>query len=323
MLSRVKLANTDLTVSQLCYGTAPLGTEADQDRANLLLDTFIELGGNFIDTARMYGDWVPDSPPGPSERAIGAWLKQRGRGDLVIATKGGGIDMRVGDWRSRVTPEDLNKDLNESLAHLGIDTIDLYWLHADDLSVPVGPIMDALFEHQAANRIRYMGASNWTPERIVEANKYAQSRGKQGFVAAQPFWGLALPNEEKSNPQGYVVHYEGRFEQLHAAGLTMIPYNGQSSGYFTKRSEGGMEAVPERLRERYDNSANTARLAAVEAIATKHGVSINEVVLAYLVSQPHQTIPIFGSKSPEQMRESIRAASLKLTAEELAQLRTS
>jgi aryl-alcohol dehydrogenase-like predicted oxidoreductase len=106
MLSKLTLNNSDLSVSQLCYGTNMLGTAIDQGRANAILDRFAELGGNFIDTARSYGDWIPDVPAGPSERAIGAWLKRRNRADFVIATKGGLFDMRAGDWRNRCTPED-------------------------------------------------------------------------------------------------------------------------------------------------------------------------------------------------------------------------
>jgi aryl-alcohol dehydrogenase-like predicted oxidoreductase len=321
MLSKVTLNNTDLQVSQLCYGTNMLGWMLDQDASNALLDRFVALGGNFIDTARMYGDWVPDAPAGASERAIGAWLKLRGRENIVVSTKGGAMDMRAGDWRNRVTPEDIAKDLGESLEHLGIATIDLYWLHADNPEAPVGPIIDALLAHQAAGRIRYFGASNWTPARIIEANNYAASKGKQGFVAAEPFWGLALPNLENANAQGYQLHYEGLFEELHASGLPIIPYAGQSGGYFTKVASGGVESVREDVRARYDNPANQGRLAAAKALAEKHGVSINEVVLAYLLNQPYQTIPIIGASRPEQIEESVKAVALKLTPEELSQLR--
>lgn len=319
MLSKITLNNTDLSVSQLCYGTNMLGSAVDQDTANAILDRFVELGGNFLDSARMYGDWIPNGPTGASERAIGAWLKLRGRDGIVVSTKGGAMDMRAGDWRNRVTPEDIAKDLGESLEHLGINTIDLYWLHADNPEAPVGPIIDALLGHQAAGRIRYFGASNWTPERIVEANAYATSKGKQGFVAAQPFWGLAVPNVEKANAQGYQLHYEGRYEALHAAGLPIIPYAGQSGGYLSKLDAGG--DVRQDLRDRYDHPANAGRLKAAKALAEKHGVTINEIVLAYLTSQPNQTVPIIGASRPEQLEESVKAVNVKLSADELKALR--
>ncbi|MDD3798893.1 MAG: aldo/keto reductase [Novosphingobium sp.] len=319
MLSKVTLNNTDLSVSQLCYGTNMLGWMLDQETSNAILDRFAELGGNFIDTARSYGDWMPDAPKGASERAIGGWLKNRSREGLVISTKGGFMDLRAGDYRNRCTPEDVAQDLSESLDHLGIDTIDLYWLHADNPEAPVQPIVDALIGHREAGRIRHFGASNWAAARIREANDYAASIGKQGFVASETFWGLAVPNVEAAAQQGYVHYYEGEYEDLHASGLPIIAYAAQSGGYFTKLAKGA--EIGDALKARYDNPANEGRFKAAQALAEKHGVSINEVVLSYLLSQPNQTIPIFGGSSPEQVGESVKAASLKLTADELAQLR--
>ena len=320
MLSKIRLDNTALEVSQLCYGTNMLGTAIDQGHTNAILDRFAALGGNFIDTARSYGDWIPDAPVGASERAIGAWLKTQHRDDIVIATKGGQFDMRVGDWRNRVTPDDIAIDLSESLDHLGVDTIDLYWLHADNPQAPVQPIIDALLGHQQAGRIRYFGASNWSADRIREANAYAESIGKHGFVAMQPFWGLAVPNLEAAAAQGYQHYYEGSYESLHAEGLPVIPYAAQSGGYFTKLQFGGEAALPDGLKARYDDPINAKRFAAANALAGRHGVSVNEVVLAYLLCQPHQTVPIFGARSPEQIEETVKAVDLKLSLQELAQL---
>lgn len=320
MLSKITLANTDLEVSRLCYGTNMLGWMIDQEGSNAILDTFAGLGGNFIDTARSYGDWMPDAPAGASERAIGGWLKTRKREDFVIATKGGFFDLRVGDYRNRCTPDDVAQDLSESLEHLGIETIDLYFLHMDNPEAPVEVIVDALLGHQEAGRIRHFAASNWAADRIGAANAYAKSIGKPGFVASETFWGLAVPDAAAAAQQGYQHYYEGEYEGLHAGGLPIIAYAAQSGGYFTKRARGG-DALGEQLAARYANPANDKRFAAAEALAEKHGVSINEIVLAYLLSQPHPTIPIFGGSSPEQVGESVKAAKLTLSANELATLR--
>ena len=318
MLSKVKLNNTDLSVSRLCYGTNMLGWMLDQGKSNAILDTFAGLGGNFIDTARSYGDWIPDAPTGASERAVGAWLKTRNRDDFVIATKGGFFDMRVGDYRNRVTPDDISVDLGQSLDHLGVDRIDLYFLHTDNPESPVEPIIDALITHREAGRIRHFAASNWAADRIRAANAYAASIGKEGFVASETFWGLAVPDVAAAAQQGYVHYYEGEYEDLHAAGLPIIAYAAQSGGYFSKLAAG---PVGDQLAARYANPANQRRLAVVQALAQKHGVSINEIVLSYLLSQPNQTIAIFGGSSPEQVIASAKADSLMLTSEELAALR--
>ena len=318
MLSKVTLAHTDLSVSTLCYGTNMLGWMLDQGKSNAILDTFAGLGGNFIDTARSYGDWIPDAPAGASERAVGAWLKTRNRDEFVIATKGGFFDMRVGDYRNRVTPDDISVDLGQSLDHLGVDRFDLYFLHTDNPESPVEPIIDALITHREAGRIRHFAASNWAADRIRAANAYAASIGKEGFVASETFWGLALPDVAAAAQQGYVHYYEGEYEGLHAAGLPIIAYAAQSGGYFSKLAAG---PVGDQLAARYANPANQRRLAVVQALAEKHGVSINEIVLSYLLSQPNQTIAIFGGSSPEQVIASAKADSLMLTSEELAALR--
>lgn len=320
MLSKITLANTDLAVSSMCYGTNMLGWMIDQERSNAILDRFASLGGNFIDTARSYGDWMPDAPAGASERAIGAWLKDQNRDDYVIATKGGFFDMRIGDYRNRCTPDDVAQDLAESLDHLGLDRIDLYFLHMDNPEAPVEVIVDALLGHQEAGRIRHFAASNWAAERIEAANAYAKSIGKPGFVASETFWGLAVPDAAAAAQQGYQHYYEGEYEALHASGLPIIAYAAQSGGYFTKRAK-GPDAVGDQLAARYGNPANDTRFAAAQALAAKRGVSVNEIVLAYLLSQPNQTIPIFGGSSPEQITESVKAAKLNLSADELAQLK--
>jgi len=319
MLSKVTLNNTDLTVSRLCYGTNMLGWMLDQGKSNAILDTFAGLGGNFIDTARSYGDWMPDAPIGASERAVGAWLKTRKRDDFVVATKGGFYDLRVGDFRNRVTPDDIAADLAQSLEHLGVDAIDLYFLHTDNPESPVEPIVDALISHREAGRIRHFAASNWSAARIGAANDYAASIGKQGFVASETFWGLAVPDVGAAAQQGYQHYYEGEYEGLHAAGLPIIAYAAQSGGYFTKLASGG--AAGEQLAARYANPANERRLAVAQSLAASHGVSINEIVLSYLLSQPHQTIAIFGGSSPEQVTDSAKADALTLSADELAALR--
>jgi aryl-alcohol dehydrogenase-like predicted oxidoreductase len=322
MLTKVQLQHTDLQVSRLCLGTNVYGTYVPQAQAHALLDAFAQAGGNFLDTARMYGDWTPEAPSGASERTVGAWLKGQRRADYVVATKGAGVDLRAGDYSPRVTPEAIAKDLQESLDHLQLDKIDLYWLHADDPSKPVEPIIDALAAHKTAGRIGWFGASNWRPERISEANAYARTIGSEGFVACQPFWGLATPNKEGAAAQGYGHYYEDAgFRELHAEGITMIPYAGQSRGVFTKMDEGGPEALPDALKGMYQNPENERRLPVLKEIAKAHGATLNQVVLAYLLSQPYPVIPIFGANRVEQIADSVQAADLKLAPEDVDWLR--
>lgn len=320
-MKTLQLPGTELNVSPLCLGTNQFGTSLDDGAAAGILDAFIELGGRFIDTARSYGDWIPDAPRGASEQALGRLLRQRDRANLVVATKGCEFDYRAGDFALRVNPDVLRADLTASLEALQTDYIDLYWLHRDDAAQPVESLVDTLIEQQQAGRIRAFGCSNWTVERIEAAQAYARSIGHSGFVACQPMWGLAEPDREAMqmySPGGY---YEDGYQALHNGGLTMIPYSGQSRGFFTKLAGQGEAALADDLRALYLNDANRRRLPVVERIAAERGISINQVVLAYLLSQPALTIPIIGASRPEQLQDSVRACDVQLSADELAALR--
>lgn len=136
-MDRKQLPGTDLSVSLLCLGTNLFGTAMDDATAGTLLDRFTELRGNFLDTARSYGDWIPDAPRGASEQTLGRLLGSRNRDYWVLATKGGELDYRAGDFAPRVTPEFIKQDLDARLRALRTDYIDLYWLHRDDVAQPV------------------------------------------------------------------------------------------------------------------------------------------------------------------------------------------
>jgi aryl-alcohol dehydrogenase-like predicted oxidoreductase len=314
------LNDTTLCVSQLCLGTNDFGSKLGASQAEALLDEFAALGGNFIDTAHSYGDWSPFAPRAASERVIGQWLSRQRRADFVIATKGCEPDSRAraGKRVSRLTPADLAADIRESLECLKLDAIDLYWLHRDDPSQPVEPIIDALIEHQHAGRIRYFGCSNWSVQRIRKAQSHAASLSHPGFSACQPMWGLAKPNES-ALPQIFLcTHYDEGFRTLHEQGMPMIAYTAQSRGFFTKLAEG---RVSRSLGELFLNPLNLQRFERVQGLAAHHGVTPNTIALSYLTSQPLTTVPIIACRTPQQLRTSVSACELRLSETELELLR--
>ncbi|MEQ9464062.1 MAG: aldo/keto reductase [Haliea sp.] len=316
----LNLPGTELKVSQLCLGTNQFGTSLDDEAAAGILDAFAALGGNFIDTARSYGDWIPDVSRGASEHCLGRLLQQRDRSQWIVATKGCEFDYRAGDFALRVTPGLLQRDLEASLEALQLEQIDLYWLHRDDPARPIATIVDALIAAQQAGTIRYFGCSNWSPERIREAQAYARSIGHGGFAACQPMWGLAEPDRasmQMYSPGGY---YDDGYSPLHTAGITMIPYSSQSRGFFHKLASAGEDGLPDDLSALYLNDANRRRLPVLEALARQHGATINQIALAYLRCQPHTTVPIIGASRPGQLTDSDAACALHLTANELAAL---
>ena len=322
-MKRIALSDTSLCVSQLCLGTNDFGSKLGAGQAEAVLDEFAALGGNFIDTAHSYGDLSPFGPRAASERVIGQWLRKQRRVDFVIATKGCEPDSRAraGKRVSRLKPADLATDVRESLECLQLETIDLYWLHRDDPSQAVEPIVESLIEHQNAGRIRYFGCSNWSVDRIRRAQSHAASLAHSGFVACQPMWGLAEPNAA-AMPQTFpCMYYEEGFRELHAQGMPMIAYSAQSRGFFSKLAEGGVERVAPLLRNLFSNPPNLRRAEIVQSLAAWHGVTPNTIALAYLTSQPFPTIPIIACNTPGQLRASVSACELRLNDEELMLLR--
>ncbi len=301
--------------SRVCLGTAPFGTGIERDAAFAVMDAFFEGGGNFIDTAHVYGAWAPDGA-GASERTVGEWLRVRGvRDETVVGTKGAHPplgDMSVG----RCRPEDVEQDLAESLERLGTDRVDVYWLHRDDPRVPAGEIIDGLARFARQGRIRCYGASNWRPERIEEAQEWAEAHGVAPFVASQAAWSLA---DSRPGGGGTAIVDEP-FQRWHCAtGLTAVPYSSQGRGYFSEANaawaRAGFPGKPP-TTPGLDSPVNRARLARATELAGRKGCTANQVALAYLMAQPFPVYPIIGTSTPDHAVEALGATAVSLSEEE-------
>ena len=190
----VRLPGTDLDVSRICLGGNRFGAQLDQEASFELLDIFHEAGGNFVDTAHVYADWLPDIERSSSEKTIGRWLAARGlRGKVVVATKGGHPELGNPASR-RLDRASLREDATGSRDNLGTEDVPIFYVHRDDPGRPVDEILGALEELRGEGIIRHYAASNWTLPRLVEARRVAQRAGWQGFVANQPEWSLARRN---------------------------------------------------------------------------------------------------------------------------------
>ncbi len=193
-----------LRPSVICLGSAPFGSGVDRAMAFHFLDIFFERGGNFIDTAHVYGAWVPGGL-GLSEMIIGQWLQERGvREKVVLATKGGHPDL-ASMHVPRLSRQHILADLEASLQYLGTEYIDLYWLHRDDPQQPVAEVLELLNTLVKEGKIRAFGCSNWRSERIAEAIDYADAQGIAGFVGNQLMWSFARPNTEAIKDQTLAV----------------------------------------------------------------------------------------------------------------------
>jgi aryl-alcohol dehydrogenase-like predicted oxidoreductase len=316
-MNHVVIPNTTLRVCSLCLGSSELGSVIPANDSFALLDEFVALGGNFLDTAHVYANWLP-GPKSTSEKTLGQWMQARKiRDQVVIATKGGHPDLATMHV-SRLSRAEIAQDVAESLDYLQTDTIDLFWLHRDDPAIPVGEIVDILSEQVEAGNIRYYGASNWTPARIQAAVDYAARKGKHTFVANQPLWSLALPNMDTHPDKTLVGMDQAGLDFHQRSGMAVIPYTSQAHGLFSKLDKSGWSGIAQGDRTLYDNATNRGRLERVQQLARRYAVEINDVVLAYLICQPFPTIPVIGSKRLDQLRSSIKAVELSLTPDDLA-----
>ena len=282
-----------------------------------LINLYRDTGGNFLDTAHCYAFWLP-AGAGCSERALADYVRRNGKGDLVIGTKGGhpgaGGYRNVEQWLSAGRIE---ADIDDSLGRLGLDVIDLFWLHRDETRRPVAEIVETLNGEVQRGRIRWLGASNWRPARIAEANAYAAAHGLQGFVASQPEWSLARKNTSNPDPKAddgaAMLFLEEADQEWHRRSrLPVIPYTSTAAGYF---ASGG-----ERAKGAYDNPVTRTRLTEAQKLALELNATPGQIALAWLLHQPFPVVPILGTHHPEHLREDLGAANVRLSSGQVAAL---
>ncbi len=294
------LAGSDLTVSALSMGTVNFGSKISEEQAFAHLDRYAELGGNLLDTAHVYSDWLPGERS-RSERIIGQWMKSRRPENMVVCTKGGHFDLDTPQV-SRVTPEALKCDLEESLDCLQRDCIDLYMLHRDNAALPVDEIMDCLDDFVRSGRVRYLACSNWTAERIAQANAYARKEGKAPFIVDELMWSMAAINRA-GIPDDYVVMDEETLRLGQESGMSFMCYSSLAHGYFTRRYAG--LPLSDSLRRTYDNPHNELLFARMKSLPDRAAVTRES--LRFFSRQSVTAIPIVSFSSLEQLEECMRA----------------
>lgn len=301
--------------SVICMGTDVMGSSRSTELSHKLLDMYAEIGGNFIDTARVYGQ--TEEGVSLSERCVGAWIKSRGMRDkIVLATKGAHYNVRTHE--KRLSRKDIMSDCERSLEDLGVDFIDIYWLHRDDEDRPVEEIVDSINELVERGYVGALGASNWNAPRLKAANEYAQRAGKQGFIADQPQWSLAR-QVVPGDPTLVQMHDElKRFHE--STGMAAVPYSSQAKGFYSKLHTLGADALTTRSLKPYACKENIQKLETVERIARDHDVSVGAVALGYLLGQKFPVFPIVGVSREEYMSDVKQAGDILLTADEVSSL---
>lgn len=283
-----------------------------------LLDQIYAMGVTTFDTAEHYG---------LSEISLGHWLKSRNMYDkVVVITKG--CHPHEDNPVDRVNPEALKHDLDQSLKRLGTDYIDIYMLHRDDPKVEVGPIVEVLNEYHKSGKIGAFGASNWTHQRIAEANAYAKAHDLVPFTVSSPNFGICNQIDDPWGMGGGCVTISGpsnkEAREWYAENhIPVFAYSSLGRGMFSGRvkssdMEGAKKILDPWAVKGYCYPENFERLARVEKIAAEKHATVPQVALAWIMSQKNlQVFPLVSAPKAEFMKENIKALDIRLTEEEV------
>ncbi len=304
----MKINNTDLLISPINLGGNVFGWTLDEKQSFGILDKFVDSGFNFIDTADIYSHWAHNSAGGESETIIGNWMKSRNnREDIIIATKVGGA--------SSVHPKDTSKShilsaIDKSLKRLKTDYIDLYYTHFDDEITPVEETLSAYDELIKAGKVRYIAASNISPERLTKTMNIADKENLPKYVALQPHYNLVVREGFEQQYAPLAKEYE----------FSVFPYWSLASGFltgkyrsdedFNKTARGGG------IKEYFDDRGK-AILSALDRVSQKHNTTQAAVSLAWLINNPLVTAPIASATKDTHIDTMVNAVNLHLDEDDV------
>lgn len=312
MPNPIQIGTSDLTVAPLALGTNVFGWTADRDTSFEVLDSFVDGGGNFLDTADGYAHWAPGNSGGESETIIGEWLAARGARDRVtIATK---VSTHP-EYRG-LAPANVRAAAEASLKRLGTDHIDLYYAHYDDPDTPLEETIAAFSALVDEGKVRAIALSNFSADRIEEWFRIARSGGYHLPVALQPLYNLVERGFE-TNGLRAVAESEG---------LSVFPYYALAHGFLTGKYRDASDSTGSGASPRAESAAKylddrgRAVLAALDAAADAHSVDVTTVALAWLRQQPTVAAPIASARNTAQLPALLASMELELSSEELATL---
>lgn len=317
-MDMTRLEGTNLRVTDIALGTGALGSRFDDKTSLDILDCYIGCGGNFIDTANVYGRWNPGNKP-LSEQLLGRWMRlHRLRDKIVLATKGS-ADAVDAPGVKRLAPEQIRGDLEDSLLNLKTDYIDLYYLHQDDPLRDVGEIIETLNELEREGKIRYFACSNWTASRMCEADAYARKHKLKTFAAHEIMFNMAKPNDDAVEAAIQSHMTDDIFTYHEETGRPVTAYTSQAAGFFVLCHEPGFvtDEKYEFPRSMFYNQESIERAGRVEKLCALCNASALELTLAYLYAQPFQVIPIIGPWNVGELKESLHASQKRINAREL------
>jgi aryl-alcohol dehydrogenase-like predicted oxidoreductase len=306
------LGRSSLSVPPLCFGCNVFGWTVDEATSFRLLDKVLDSGLNFLDTADVYSRWVPGHTGGESETIIGKWMQARGNRDkIILATK---VGMDMGNGKTGLKADYIARAVEDSLRRLQTDTIDLYQSHADDETTPQEETLAAYDKLIKAGKVRVIGASNFSAERLQAALDVAEKTGLPRYESLQPEYSLA----ERSG-------FEGALQQVCEQNqVGVITFFSLAAGFLTGkyRSEADYGKSPRGARgiPKYMNPRGMRILAGLDAVAKETGAEPASVALAWLMAKPSVTAPIASATKPEHVDTLAAATRLALSKDQVARL---
>ena len=302
-MEQKRLGPSDLNVPSICLGGNVYGWTLSEADTFHQLDHALDAGLNFIDTADVYSRWMPGHQGGESETILGRWFAKTGRRkEIILATK---VGMEMGEGKKGLHPRYIAVAVDASLRRLQTDTIDLYQAHQDDPDTPLEETLGAFDRLVEAGKVRFIGASNYSGERLAEAVETSRKNGLAAYVSLQPHYNLVERQPFESDLLPVVEKY----------GLGVIPYFSLASGFLTgkyTRSSEPSQSARAGMVKKYFNDQGFAVVEALIEIAKAHRASAASVALAWLLARPGVTAPIASATSDRQFEDLVAATTLEL-----------
>ncbi|MEG0931410.1 aldo/keto reductase [Algoriella sp.] len=308
-MRKVQLGNTDLEITPIIFGGNVFGWTLNEEESFRILDAFIARGFNAIDTANNYSYWVPGNVGTESERIIGNWIKSRGNRDkIILATKVGGRNL-IQD-KPNTTKSHILKEVEESLLRLNTDYIDLYQTHYDDTKTPVEETLSAYNQLVKEGKVRYIGASNFSSERLIESLEKSDLFNLPAYKTLQPEYNLY----DRQSFEEFLQPVAEKFK------LGVIPYYSLASGFLSGKYR-NEEDLDKSTRgegiKKYLNERGFRILDALATISTRHSISYSAVSLAWLIEQKSVVAPIASATKEEHLDAFLEAINVQLSHDDL------
>jgi aryl-alcohol dehydrogenase-like predicted oxidoreductase len=310
-MEKRKLGNSGLEVAPLAFGSNVFGWTTDEPTSFALLDAFVDAGFNLIDTADMYSTWVEGHKGGESETILGKWLKRSGKREkLIIASK---VGKEMGPNLQGLSKAYIMQAVEASLRRLQTDYIDLYQSHEDDPDTPLEETLEAYGQLIKQGKIRAIGASNYSAERLAQSLEVSEQTGYPRYESLQPLFNLY-------DREGYEKELEPLCLEK---GVGVISFFSLGSGFLTGKYR-SKEDLSNRARgsfvEKYLNERGFRIVEALDKVAQEHNITPAQVAIAWLISHPSITAPIASATNLEQLNELIEATTIELNPSVIDQL---